>query len=81
MYVNQSTQQPHGSGECPLCECPCSKSDYLEDVPKIKAELIFEKRVVLKLLRRSSRETNNCRYNETGHLAQETGKASLLGKT
>ena len=44
MCVNQSTQQPYGAGECPLCECPCSKSYYLEDVPKIKAELIFEKK-------------------------------------
>ena len=42
LCVNQATTQQYFSGECPLCICPCSKSYYMEDVPKIKAELLLE---------------------------------------
>jgi hypothetical protein len=50
-------------------------------MPKIKAELIFEKKGGVEVTS-SKQQTNKwiCRCNDTNRLAQETGKAALLGK-
>ena len=84
LCVNQTTQLPYRAGECPLCQCPCSKSYYLEEVPKIKSELLLEKETKNNVQVASSKQQANewiARCNNTGRLVQETGKAALLGKT
>ena len=80
--VNQVTQKEYNAGDCPLCNCSCSKSYFLEDVPKIRAELLLEKHGDPKVS--TSKEDAlgwMARANSAGKLAQASASEALFGKS
>jgi len=80
LCVNQENGKEYSPGKRELCKCACSKSYYLEDVPKIKATLALVKHDDAKVL--SSREEADSwiqRSNNAGKFAEEIAREVLSG--
>ena len=82
LCVNQTTQEEYRAGDCPLCNCSCSKTYLLDDVPKIRAELLLQKEGAPKP---SSSKQDALewmgRADKAGALAQTSASESLFGKS
>ena len=82
MCVNQATKQQYSSGVCPLFICPCSKTYYIEDFPKIKAELLLEMQGDTKVSPSKDEAMKWLdRANNAGSLAQNSAREALFGTT